>query len=148
MINRTSPPQCLTVLLLLSPLLNYLLPIKQLFRFPYSFFGIFFIIAGIVINLLADNRFKYHKTTVKPVGESTALMDDGPYRLTRNPMYLGMFAILLGESFLLGSITAFLAPVLSIFLLQYWFIIPEERKMEKIFGAAYINYKSKVSRWI
>lgn len=63
------------------------------------------LIFGVALNISADRMFEQHKTTVKPFEESTALVTDGVFRFSRNPMYLGMVLILSGVVLLAGSTT-------------------------------------------
>ena len=75
-------------------------------------------------------------------------MTSGPFRFTRNPMYLGMLIWLTGLAVLLGSLMAFLFPIL-LFLLANSLIIPlEERLMEETFGESFLDYKRRVRRWL
>jgi protein-S-isoprenylcysteine O-methyltransferase Ste14 len=76
------------------------------------------------------------------------LVDDGPYRACRNPLYLGTFAMLLGLGLFLKSLVfaASLGVVLSLYL---WFVVPaEERYMRSRFTDVYDNYRARVPRWI
>jgi protein-S-isoprenylcysteine O-methyltransferase Ste14 len=73
---------------------------------------------------------------------------DGPFRFSRNPMYLGMVTLLIGVAIGLGSATPWLVIPAFFFLISKRFIAAEERKMEVEFGAEYLSYRSKVRRWI
>jgi protein-S-isoprenylcysteine O-methyltransferase Ste14 len=71
----------------------------------------------------------------------------GPFRFSRNPMYLGMLSWLIGLAVLLGSLIVFLFPILF-FLLANFLVIPlEERDMKRIFKERFIEYKRRVRRW-
>jgi protein-S-isoprenylcysteine O-methyltransferase Ste14 len=63
-------------------------------------------------------------------------------------MYLGMAAILLGIAIFLGTLVTFTFPALFIMIIETLLIPDEERKLEKIFGEQYKDYKNKVRRWI
>jgi protein-S-isoprenylcysteine O-methyltransferase Ste14 len=103
---------------------------------------------GAIINIWADFLIKKKKTTVKPYENPTQLITSGPFRISRNPQYLGFTAILLGVAINHGSITVFVAPVLFAILMNQMFIPFEEKNLEKTFGKRYINYKKKVRRWV
>jgi protein-S-isoprenylcysteine O-methyltransferase Ste14 len=76
------------------------------------------------------------------------LMTGGPFGFSRNPMYLGMLIWLVGLAILLGSLIAFLFPIL-LFLLANFLLIPtEERRMEHQFGKQYVAYRQRVRRWL
>lgn len=73
---------------------------------------------------------------------------DGVFSFSRNPMYLGMVAILLGVAVGLGSTWALIVPPVFMGLIQTMFIRMEERILEEQFGAAYLAYRDRVRRWI
>ena len=72
----------------------------------------------------------------------------GPYRFTRNPMYLGMAGILLGVAIYVGSLTPFIVIPAFMALIQERFILPEEQKLEEAFGADYLAFKARIHRWL
>jgi protein-S-isoprenylcysteine O-methyltransferase Ste14 len=76
------------------------------------------------------------------------LITYGLYRFTRNPMYLGLMLIVLGVAILQGSLAAFLPLPVFAWILQTRFVRGEERFLESLFGAEYLDYKSTVRRWI
>lgn len=95
--------------------------------------------------------FKFAKTgqgTPAPIDPPRLLVDVGPYRWVRNPMYLGFALMLLGEAVLFGSLAivalwAVLMAVLHAFVLWY-----EEPALERKFGAEYRAYRQRVNRWV
>ena len=74
--------------------------------------------------------------------------DLSPFRLSRNPIYLGMASILLGVAEVLGTLVALAFPVIFIALIEFCIIPGEERKLENLFGEPYREYKKSVRRWI
>ena len=90
------------------------------------------------------------QTTVDPSTpeRATALVTTGIYQITRNPMYLGMTIVLLGWAVFLASLAALIGPVLYALFLTRFQIVPEERALTGIFGAAYEGYRSRVRRWL
>ena len=103
---------------------------------------------GSLLNLIADSSFKKINTTVKPFEESTALLTDGVFRISRNPMYLGMAFILSGISILLGSLSPFFVILIFMFAMDFVFIRKEEAMLQKKFGTTWLEYKKTVRRWI
>lgn len=105
--------------------------------------GLFVMLAGVV-------SFRRAKTTVNPLKPeaATALVTSGIYRYTRNPMYLGMLALLVGWAVYLSS------PVAPLGVAAFWLYIdrfqirPEERALAALFGGAFSEYASRVRRWI
>ncbi len=100
-----NPPNYFLLSILLVLALHFFLPVIQLVIFPWNLFGLVLLSAGIYLNLAADRSFKKHQTTVKPREKPASLVTNGAFRISRNPMYLGMVLILAGLSILLGSFT-------------------------------------------
>jgi protein-S-isoprenylcysteine O-methyltransferase Ste14 len=94
-------------------------------------------------------RFRREGTEINPVSPTNrALVIDGPYRYTRNPMYLGLVLVTLGIAVWVGAWPMFLAPV-AVFLTANWVHIPfEEAKMRRQFDGAYDEYLRQVRRWV
>lgn len=127
---------------------HFIIPVIQIIYMPWKLSGLVLIIVGIYLNLSADNNFKRNSTTVKPFQESNALIVNGVFKFTRNPMYLGMTLILLGESILLGTLSTFIIPVLFLLIMQYRFIKTEESMLKETFGEEYIKYQQCTRRWM
>ncbi len=106
--------------------------------------------AGLAIDAVSVAAFVRAKTTVNPMApeRSNALVISGLYRISRNPMYLGMAMILVGIALYLGAPLALLMALLFVFLIERWQIAPEERALEEKFGDQYRAYKKRVRRWI
>jgi protein-S-isoprenylcysteine O-methyltransferase Ste14 len=78
----------------------------------------------------------------------SALVTDGIYRYTRNPMYLGMLAVLLGCAVTVGATVALLIPPIFAVIIELRFIRPEEAMLRGIFPEDYPAYCERVRRWI
>ena len=89
-------------------------------------------------------------TTVNPMKPSSAsfLVSSGIYRFTRNPMYLGLLLLLAGWALYLANILAFLFLPAFILYMNRFQIKPEERALTDRFGRKYLEYASRVNRWI
>jgi len=70
------------------------------------------------------------------------------FKISRNPVYLGMVVVLFGEAIFLGSLVTFIIPILFFILVNQINIPYEEKNLEKVLGRKYLNYKKKVRRWI
>jgi protein-S-isoprenylcysteine O-methyltransferase Ste14 len=92
--------------------------------------------------------FKVADTGLEPFSEATVLVTGGFFRVTRNPMYMGMFLMLAGVAILMGSVGAVLPVPVFVLIIRNNFVLAEERFMESVFGQPYLDYKSKVRRWI
>jgi protein-S-isoprenylcysteine O-methyltransferase Ste14 len=84
-----------------------------------------------------------------PTGKPTeAIVRKGPYKLSRNPIYLSMVVLLVGIGFWANSAWFLALAVLDAALLTWGVILPEERYLERKFGDSYVTYKRQVRRWI
>jgi protein-S-isoprenylcysteine O-methyltransferase Ste14 len=146
--KRITPPQVLYSLLLVFIILHFFQPILQIIQFPYSLSGIILIIIGLVINGQGSMLLSRNKTTFKPHENPSLLIVKGPFRYSRNPIYLGGLILVLGIVVLLGSLIVFVLPVLVFLIMEFHFIPVEEEKMEEVFGKKYLDYKTRVRRWI
>jgi len=146
--KKILPPAYFMSAILLIAIVHFTIPVLKIINFPWNLTGILLLILGGILNLIADKSFKNFNTTVKPFEYSSKLIQDGIFKLTRNPMYLGMCFILFGESILLGSILPFLITLCFVLIIHFVFIIKEEKMLLEKFNEEYILYKRKVRRWI
>ena len=109
-----------------------------------------FIILGIFVTFSSARIFKKKETTVNPMkpDQATTLVTDGMFKITRNPMYLGMLLLLFGLSVLKGLIAGFIFLPLFVLYITIFQIIPEEEAMLNLFGEDYKSYSNKVRRWL
>jgi len=122
-------------------------PLAQWLSWPWRWIGLLFILKGVALAVAARVRFVKHGTPVRPFTRSTALVTDGPFVFTRNPMYIGVLLVLSGSSLLYGSLSPWLAVFVMWCVLNYLFIPREEACMRQLFGAAYQDYCARVNRW-
>jgi protein-S-isoprenylcysteine O-methyltransferase Ste14 len=146
--NKILPPTYLLVAILMMFGLDLFLPLGRLIPVPWNLICLMPLLLGIAINLVADKALRMSGTTVKPFLESTALVTQGVYRLSRHPMYLGFVLILVGVATLLGSLSPWLVLPIFILLMESVFIRVEERMLGEKFGEDWLAYKKKVHRWI
>ena len=146
--KRVLPPVYFLAALVSMGALHFFLPIAYILRPPYSTSGSFLFVAGAVVVLWAARLFNRAGTTIRPFQEPSALVTSGPYRYSRNPIYLGLVLALIGIGLLLGTLSPFVVVPVFICLIQQRFIQPEEAALEKTFGSAYAQYKRQVRRWL
>ena len=103
-----------------------------------------------VIGLAGVWEFRKQKTTVNPIKVETAstVVDSGIFGYTRNPMYLGLFILLFCFGYFFQNIFSVLLSFAFVIYMNQFQIKPEERALEQLFGAEYVDYKQKVRRWI
>jgi protein-S-isoprenylcysteine O-methyltransferase Ste14 len=107
-------------------------------------------LGGVLLGVLGVVSFHRAHTTVDPrhPQKMTALVTSGVYRTTRNPMYLGMLLTLAGWALWLGQLLPFIFLPFFVLFLNRWQIAPEERALERTFGAEYTFYRARARRWI
>ena len=117
---------------------------------PWNQFGWILIALGLALDLYSILIFIRTRTTVNPLrpGNATQLVVSGVYRISRNPMYLGMVLSLTGWAWLLGSPTCLLLVLLFDRVLVIVQIAPEEIALRDLFGTSYGDYSKQVNRWI
>jgi len=98
----------------------------------------------------AAGGFRRRGTTVNPIklGGSTTLVADGPFALTRNPMYVGLTGVLVAHALWRGSVLALLPAAAFVTVIDRLQIPPEEQSMTELFGAEYVAYRAQVPRWL
>ena len=147
---RIPPPLVLLVTGLLMWLVSWAFPWFAFAMPPRLIVAGVFALVGLTVGVLGALSFRRACTTVNPMKPQTAssLVTSGIYRLTRNPMYLGLLMVLLGwAAFLSNALT--LIPIAAFILYITRFQIePEERALASIFGSEFIAYTSRVRRWI
>lgn len=107
-------------------------------------------LTGLATAVSGAMAFRRAKTTTSPLKPETtnALVTSGVYRLTRNPMYVGITLVLLAWAVFLSSIWTLLGLLAFILYITRFQIIPEERVLAAIFGTAYSAYQARVRRWL
>ncbi len=105
---------------------------------------------GAAFDLAGLARFLRAKTTVNPLkpAKTTALVTSGVYRITRNPMYVGMLLLLMAWALFLAAPLAIAGPLLFFAWIDRFQIAPEERVLERLFGDDYAAYRQQVRRWL
>lgn len=126
----------------LLPLLSFELP---LLTWP---FALLLGSSGGVLALWAAVLFRWQQTSAHPYAEASCLVTRGPYRFTRNPMYLGLLLGLLAVVLWLQSLPALLLAPLFVFVINRCNILPEERRLMARFGDAYRDYLARTRRWL
>ena len=147
-IKKIYPPTYFNLSWLLMIVLHFFIPFLVLYTGFWKMIGIFPISIGVYLNLAADKLLKINDTTVKPGEQSEILVQSGVFKLSRNPMYLGMALILFGIAIILGSVTPFIVLIIFVFLINKNFISIEESMLEDKFGTNWIEYKKNVRLWI
>jgi protein-S-isoprenylcysteine O-methyltransferase Ste14 len=145
---RIKPPTYLLIAILAAVTLHFALPVFTLIPSPWTLLGLIPLVLGLVINLNADQSFHKANTPAGPFDVPSTLVTSGPYRFTRNPMYLGFVFILLGVSVLMGSFAPYVIVFGFALLMDRVFIDMEEQKLSRAFGSAWQEYQARTHRWL
>ena len=136
-------------LVLAGVLLDNIMSLRSLPTSPWNLTGSVPVCFGIYLEVYATlSLWNYGGGTPHPKDPPRRLVTQGPYRFSRNPLYLARLLILFGLSVVLQSLGVLLVTLL-LFLLVVVVILPrEERRLETRFGEAYVEYRNRVARWI
>lgn len=110
--------------------------------------GLGLMAASVALAVWAKGMVTAEGTAIKPHHPPSKLLTRGPFRHSRNPMYLGMAAFLAGLALALGSTPALAAPVIMFLVLRLGYIPMEEKNLRQAFGAAYAAYAKRTRRWL
>jgi protein-S-isoprenylcysteine O-methyltransferase Ste14 len=142
------PPLVYLAGLVIGFLANIWMPIKVVPSLVAWTSGGILIFCGAVLAGSAVFKFKDVGTTVRPDRAASTLVIVGPYKITRNPMYLGLASVYFGVAVAGQSVWALILLPVVLTIIQRRAIEPEEAFLERRFGADYVGYKEKVRRWI
>lgn len=142
------PPVLIALSIALMVITHLYLSVVRIFPFPWNMAGLLPLALGFWLNAWADRLFKRHKTTIKPHLRPSALITTGPFRFTRNPIYLGSTTILFGTSVLLGTLSPLVVTVGFSLTIALVFVPIEENNLAEVFGDQWHAYRKRVRRWL
>ena len=145
---RIPPPLIYVAGFVLGLALERFLPVLVLPKIPSRVAAVLCIAVGVTIAVWSVGLFHRERTSFVPIKPTTTLVIYGPYRFTRNPMYLGLVCVYLGIALWFGIFWALILLPAVMALIQRYVIIREEQYLERKFGGAYLKYKADVRRWI
>jgi protein-S-isoprenylcysteine O-methyltransferase Ste14 len=145
---RILPPILLLIFTALMIALKWLLPGPVVVPFPLSWLGAIPALAGLGVTLTAARRFHRIRTNIRTFNEPTLMVTDGLFSWSRNPMYLGMAAFLVGLGVVLGTLPSLFIAAAFIVIADRWYIRFEEAAMRRKFGDAYVAYTQRTRRWL
>jgi protein-S-isoprenylcysteine O-methyltransferase Ste14 len=146
---KLPPPVWALVYVVVAAAVSWALGWPRVPGLPIVPLGIALALLGWAPPVWAVVLFRRAGTELQPTSAANkALVTDGPFRFTRNPMYLGLVVVTLGIAIWVGAWPMVLAPV-AVFATANWVHIPfEEAKMRRQFGSAFDAYAGKVRRWL
>tara|TARA_B100000214_G_scaffold158034_1_gene113385 strand:- start:118 stop:564 length:447 start_codon:yes stop_codon:yes gene_type:complete len=146
--TKIPPPILALVMIVLIYLSSFFIE-STTFNYQGSL-SVLVLILGLACAIPSFKLFARYKTTISPLkpSNSTALVTEGMYRYSRNPMYLGLLLLTIASTIWFGTWFGIIINILFIFLINFLQIIPEEEALLEIFGEEYEEYKKNVRRWI
>jgi protein-S-isoprenylcysteine O-methyltransferase Ste14 len=128
--------------------LEWAVPLGRLPHLPSRLIGAALFLAGAAVARWGEQTMRQAGTNVRPDQPALALVTDGPFRFTRNPLYVGLTLLYAGVALLIPALwpLVLLVPVLAI--MQWGVIRREERYLERKFGESYRAYLARVRRWV
>ena len=142
------PPRIAMALLIFATVFHASFPAQSSYLYSSAFLSVALVSAGFAVMMLAWWQFKERKVAICPTADTDYLITDGIYRLTRNPMYLGMVTMLGGVAVFIGALPFYAVTIVYFILIDRWFCPYEEEKLLATFEHDYDAYQSKVRRWV
>lgn len=145
---KIHPPVLASLHILAAFFLNNFLPLPFAFPEVLVWLGYALVLIGLGLAFTAVSRFMQAHTTVDPHGSVSSIVTSGPYRFTRNPIYLGLVCFLIGFLLVFKSYWGLILSSIFILLMNMLVIQHEEAYLETKFGDEYTSFKSRVRRWL
>jgi len=142
------PPLIYAGTLAVGLLFSRAFPVKFLPRPLALILGIPCIILAGVLTRSAFQEMRRANTNMDPRQPTTALVTEGPFRYTRNPLYSSLTLMYTGIALVANALWALLLLPVTLLIINRGVIDREERYLERKFGEQYLNYKARVRRWI
>ena len=142
------PPQLLALVIILGFLARWIAPLDILPRTVSTIVGPIVTAASFGLVFWAVYTMRIGGASIPTNEPTTTLVVRGPYRFSRNPIYLAMWLLQVGVGIWANNLWFFGLAALSVMLLWWGVISREERYLERKFGAQYSSYKARVRRWL
>jgi protein-S-isoprenylcysteine O-methyltransferase Ste14 len=142
------PPILFATTLLAGGLLHLAFPVRPFPPIPARIIGCLLILAAGCFALWAERVMKAAGTNVRPDKPALTIVTTGPFRFTRNPMYVSLCGLQIGIALLLNGVMPLLFVLPLILVLHFGVIKREERYLASKFGEVYLSFKARTRRWI
>jgi protein-S-isoprenylcysteine O-methyltransferase Ste14 len=143
------PPLALFLAIVAGLSLDWPFPLRFLpADLPLRWIGASIFLAGLALLIWSASTIMRAGSNVPTNQPTTAIVERGPYRLSRNPIYIGMFIALVGLAVAFNTLWLMAALAVLIAVIRYGVVAREEAYLERRFGDDYRNYRSSVRRWL
>jgi len=145
---KIHPPVLTVIFIVVAYLAKWTIPFPFVVSSVVENIGFALVVIGFLFGVAAFLAFRKARTTLDPHGKVSAIVTDGIYRFTRNPIYLGFLLMVIGLPLNSGSYWGILLAPVFVFAMNRLVIQHEEAYLEKKFRDVYTSYKSRVRRWL
>lgn len=142
------PPLLYGVAFLTALALHWLWPVSILSHPATLWVGVAVLVLGVALGLWGSVSLRRAGTNISPSQPTIAIVASGPFRLSRNPLYVGLSLDLLGLSLIFNTLWGVVALVPAAVVMHFGIILREERYLEAKFGESYEQYCSVVRRYL
>ena len=143
------PPIALALAVAAALVLSWLLPLPFIPDFvPRLALGLLLFILALVTVMWSGRTFRKANTQILTSQPASKIVDHGPYRYSRNPIYVASLLGLIGLAVFFDSLWFIVALVVMYAVIRFGVIAQEEIYLESKFGALYLDYKKRVRRWL
>lgn len=142
------PPLFYLSALIVSSVLHWFYPLPIFASMMPRLLGLPLVIAGLSIIATGRRLMESHGTNIRPTKPTTAIIQTGIYRYSRNPLYLSLTLTYCGLALLINTWWAFLFLPLVLLPMHFFVVLREERYLENKFGDAYREYRARVRRYL
>lgn len=145
---RFPPPLVYLATTLVGVAIDRAVPVRIFPNTVAGWLGGAFVLLGLTIGGISLREFRKAKTTIHPNRPASALVAAGPFRYSRNPMYLALSILQVGIGVWMNTVWVVLLLVPTLVWIRRSVIAREERHLTQKFGQAYLDYQAKVRRWL
>jgi len=127
---------------------NWLILPADVWAAPRAALSSALILFGVGLNVYCAWRFKKAQTRIEPWRATSSIITDGPYRYSRNPIYLGFAFTAVGIALAFNTYWILLSALAFVLIANKFVIEKEEKYLERKFGESYVNYRQETRRWL
>jgi protein-S-isoprenylcysteine O-methyltransferase Ste14 len=145
---RVPPPLVFLATILAGVAIDRALPLPIVPIAVAGWLGGALVVVGLMISGLSAREFRKAKTTIQPNHPASTLVETGPFRYSRNPMYFALTIVQVGLGVWINSAWVLVLLVPTLIWIRHGVIAREERHLDAKFGQAYVAYQARVRRWL
>ena len=145
---KIHPPVLTVIFIVIAYLAKRTIPLQFVVSNTVENIGFGLVVVGFLFGVASFLVFRKARTTLNPHGQVAAIVSDGIYRFTRNPIYLGFLLMVIGLPLNSGSYWGVVLAPVFVMSMNRLVIEKEEAYLEKKFKDVYTSYKSRVRRWL